>query len=68
MYCVNLIFNYKVKNGSIASVKTSPEPEFVNVSGAKESIPAAYVAWRVGLITLLVASAGQATKAGGIDS
>jgi hypothetical protein len=29
-----------------------PEPEFVNISGALESIPEAYVAWRVGTTTL----------------
>jgi hypothetical protein len=30
------------------------EPEFLNVKGAQESIPPAYVAWRAGMITLLV--------------
>ncbi len=39
----------------------SAEPEFVNVEGAQESIPPAYV-------TLFVVPARQATKAGGIDS
>ncbi len=35
---------------------------------SKKSIPPAYVAWRVGTITLFVVPARQATKAEGIDS
>ncbi len=38
-----------------------PEPEFINVWGAQESIPPAY-AWRTGtMMTLYVVPAGQAT-------
>jgi len=46
-------------------VREGPGPEFVNVEGAQESIPPAYVAWRAGTITLFGLTARQA---GGIDS
>ncbi len=38
-----------------------PEPEFVNVYGAQESIPPVYEARRASTITLFVAPALQAT-------
>ncbi len=49
-------------------IKKKEQDEFVNVSGAQESIPPAYVAWRAAMITLFVIPADQATKSGGIDS
>ncbi len=33
---------------------TKTEPEFVNVKGAQESIPPAYVAWWAGTTTLFL--------------
>jgi hypothetical protein len=44
------------------------ELEFVNVKGAQESIPPAYVAWWSGTITLFVVPARQATFSSEIDS
>jgi hypothetical protein len=42
----------------------SPEPVFVNLKGAQESIPSL----RTGATTIFDVQARQATKAGGIDS
>jgi hypothetical protein len=36
------------------------EPVFVNVYGAQESIPPAYVAWRAGTTNMVIAPARQA--------
>jgi hypothetical protein len=44
------------------------ESEFVNVQGAQESIPPAYVAWRAGTTNRVIVMAHQATKAGVIGS
>jgi hypothetical protein len=41
-------------------VSTEHEPAFVNVQGAQESIPPAYVAWRAGMSNRLVVPARQA--------
>jgi hypothetical protein len=40
--------------------RRKPEPVFVNVYGAQESIPPAYVAWREGTSNMVVLPAHQA--------
>ncbi len=51
----------KIQSVSVhgSSSRQISEPEFVNVSGAQESIPPAYVAWLAGTITLFVIPARQ---------
>jgi hypothetical protein len=44
------------------------DPEFVNVQGAQESIPPAYLAWRAGTITPFVVPACQESISGLLKS